>query len=148
MRHTEMCYLFYGPASGCPVYLVKTSGTVLLNHALFTKRQQQTHLRVTPRAQQEAAAAPPPPPAPSSLFACFCGAHSTAQRRSKRAGLQPRRLRVKQALIFCVVSFRHQRQTTDPTPPFRLFRNRNHFTQGREVRGALHHETDTGVITV
>ena len=29
MQHTEMCYLCYGPASACPVYLIKTSGAVL-----------------------------------------------------------------------------------------------------------------------
>ena len=34
MRHTEMCYLCYGPASGCPVYLVKTSGAVLQPRAI------------------------------------------------------------------------------------------------------------------
>ena len=36
IQHTEMCYLCYGPASSCKVYLAKTSGTVLQPRIICT----------------------------------------------------------------------------------------------------------------
>ena len=36
IQHPEMCYLCYGPASRCPVYLVKTSGAMLQPRVICT----------------------------------------------------------------------------------------------------------------
>ena len=36
IQHPEMCYLCYGPASRCPVYLVKTPGAMLQPRVICT----------------------------------------------------------------------------------------------------------------